>query len=140
MFIAIGGSVFSLYLRQALHDARAADEEKTEELWQSHLQRARALRSSGREGQRFAALKAIREAAKIKVTPELRDEAVAALDLEPLRAHDAVREPRRARAAPVVVILHAAADVERMRHVVADVVEQTGREVGEEVPRLRAVV
>ncbi len=81
VFIAIGGSVLSLYLRQALHDARAADEEKTEKLWQSHLQRARALRSSGREGQRFEALKAIREAAKIKVTPELRDEAVAALVL-----------------------------------------------------------
>ena len=34
------------------------------------------------------------------------------------------REPRRARPAPVVVVLHAAADVERIGHVVADVVEQ----------------
>src|SRR5262249_23535567 len=38
-------------------------------------------RSSKRVGQRFEALKVIREAAKIKVTPELRDEAVAALVL-----------------------------------------------------------
>src|SRR5262249_48919290 len=43
--------------------------------------RARALRSSGRVGQRFETLKVIRKAAKIKVTPELRDEAVAALFL-----------------------------------------------------------
>lgn len=81
MFIAVGGSVMNLHLRQALSDVQVADHEKTERLWQAHLQRARALRSSGRVGQRFEALAAIREAAKIKVTAELRDEAVAALVL-----------------------------------------------------------
>src|SRR5262249_30341377 len=81
LLIAIGGNVLSLHLQKALSDVQAADEQKTERLWQSHLERARALRSSGRVGQRFEALKAIREAAKIKITPELRDEAVAALVL-----------------------------------------------------------
>jgi serine/threonine protein kinase/WD40 repeat protein len=81
LFIAVGGSVLSLHLQRALNDAQAADEEKTEKLWQAHVERAHALRSSGRVGQRFEALKAIREAAKIKVTPRLRDEAVAALVL-----------------------------------------------------------
>lgn len=81
LFIAAGGSILNLRLRQALTDVQVADAEKTEKLFQGHLERARALRSSGRVGQRFGALAAIREAAKIKVTPELRDEAVAALVL-----------------------------------------------------------
>ena len=46
----------------ALTDAR-------EQLFQALLNRARAERSSGRIGQHFAALKAIRDAAQIRVTP-----------------------------------------------------------------------
>ena len=38
-----------------------------------------------------------------------------------------------ARAAPVVVVLHAAADVERRRHVVAHVVEEPDRQVGKNI-------
>jgi serine/threonine protein kinase/WD40 repeat protein/tetratricopeptide (TPR) repeat protein len=79
--ISIGGTALSLHLRQALGDVRAADQVKADRLWQSHLERARALRSSGRVGQRFEALAAIREATKFRVTDELRDEAVAALVL-----------------------------------------------------------
>jgi serine/threonine protein kinase/WD40 repeat protein len=60
--------------RQALADAR-------DKLFQALVNRARAERSSGRVGQRFAALKAIREAAQFRVTPELRTEAMAALVL-----------------------------------------------------------
>ncbi|MBI3409190.1 MAG: protein kinase [Planctomycetes bacterium] len=81
LVMAIGGTILSLHLQQALHDVRIADADKTEKLCQGHIERARALRTSGRVGQRFEALKAIREAAKIKVTPDLRDEAVAALVL-----------------------------------------------------------
>jgi serine/threonine protein kinase/WD40 repeat protein len=81
VIIALGGGILSFYLGRALQDLQAADQEKTEKLWQAHLERARALRSSGRIGQRFEALAAIREAAKIKVTSGLRDEAVAALVL-----------------------------------------------------------
>src|SRR5262249_21203325 len=54
---------------------------KTERLWEARLAQARGLRYSGRPGQRFASLRAIREAAQIRVTAELRDEAVGALCL-----------------------------------------------------------
>jgi serine/threonine protein kinase/WD40 repeat protein len=79
----------------ALAIAQEADRDKTEKLWTSLVERARALRSSGRVGQRFEALKAIREAAKIKITPELRDEAVAALcrpDVEIVQEWEGVPE------------------------------------------------
>ena len=65
--IAVGGVIFSLHLQQALSDVQSADTEKTEKLWQSLLERARAVRSSGRIGQRFEALKTIKEAANIKL-------------------------------------------------------------------------
>jgi hypothetical protein len=93
--MALGGMIFSLKLGRALDDVRVADAEKTEQLWQAHLLRARALRTSGRVGQRFEALKAIRAAAEIKASPELRDEAVAALvlpDVEVEREWQGYRE------------------------------------------------
>ena len=67
------------------------------------------------------------------------DEAVAALDRRPLVVGDAGRAAHLARAAPVVVVLHAAADVERRRHVDAHVVEEPDRQVGDEDPGLRLV-
>src|SRR5262249_3997191 len=76
---AVGGTVMNLHLRQALRDVQRADQAKTAKLWTSPLDRARALRTSGRVGQRFEALKAIREAAQIKVRPGLRAATVAAL-------------------------------------------------------------
>jgi WD40 repeat protein len=81
LIIATGGVAFSLDLREALAKVRMAERDQTEKLWQSYLERARAERSSGRVGQRFNALRALQEAAKIRVTPELRDEALAALVL-----------------------------------------------------------
>lgn len=71
--MAAGGTILSLHLQQALHNVQVADAEKTEKIHRSLVERARALRSSGRIGQRFKALEVIREAAKIKVSPELRD-------------------------------------------------------------------
>src|SRR5262249_14110276 len=82
--LALGGALFTFHLERALRELETANEEKTEQLWQSYLERARALRSSGRIGQRFEALKVIREAARIKRTTELRDEAGAALLLPDL--------------------------------------------------------
>jgi serine/threonine protein kinase/WD40 repeat protein len=79
--LAIGGTTMSLLLRRALSDVQAAAADKTDKLYQAYEERARALRSSGRVGQRFLALDAIREAAKIKITPGLRNEAVAAMVL-----------------------------------------------------------
>src|SRR5262249_51628250 len=50
-------------------------------LFQALVYRARAERAGGRIGQRVEALKAIRAAARVRVTPELRTEAMAALGL-----------------------------------------------------------
>jgi serine/threonine protein kinase/WD40 repeat protein len=55
-----------------------------EQLYLALLNQARAERVSGRPGQRFEALKAIRKASQIRVTPELRTEAIAALVLPDL--------------------------------------------------------
>jgi serine/threonine protein kinase/WD40 repeat protein len=69
--IAIGSSYFAFNLRERLHDA--------------YLNQARAGRLSGRPGRRFNSLEAIRKAASIHATPELRDEAIACLTLADLR-------------------------------------------------------
>lgn len=110
---AIGGAILSVDLNQALHDARSADAQKTERLWEANFQRARALRSSGRVGQRFEALRAIREAAKIRVTPELRDEAIAALvlpDVEIAREWEAASDDIHALAYDAKCEFYARAD------------------------------
>jgi serine/threonine protein kinase/WD40 repeat protein len=78
---AVGGTVQNFYLQKSLTATQNAERDKTDKLWRSYLEQARAERSSGRIGQRFASLKAIREAARIRITPELRDEAIAALAL-----------------------------------------------------------
>lgn len=79
--MAVGGAMMNWRMRRTLDELQVANDEATDRLWQAHLERARALRRSGRVGQRFEALAAVREAAKIKITPELRDEAVGALVL-----------------------------------------------------------
>ena len=81
VIIAIGGIIQNINLQAALTSAQQAQREKTDKLWRSYVESARAERSSGRVGQRFAALRAIREATKIRVDAELRDEAAAALVL-----------------------------------------------------------
>jgi hypothetical protein len=81
LVIAVGGSLLSLYLRDALADLQVSSDQATERLRQSHLERARALRASGRVGQRFEALQAIRQAAQMRITPEVRSAAAAALVL-----------------------------------------------------------
>lgn len=55
-------------------------------LWRSYFQQARASRWSGRPGQRFASLEALRKAARIRPSGELRDEAVSAMALVDIRA------------------------------------------------------
>jgi serine/threonine protein kinase len=66
LIMGVGGTVLSLYLLRAVNTLQIVDLERTEKLWQANLERARALRSSGRVGQRFGALAAVREAARIK--------------------------------------------------------------------------
>src|SRR5262249_33767121 len=65
----------------ALKDREAALTDAREQLFVALENRARAERSSGRVGQRFEALKVIRQAARMRVTPGLRTEAIAALVL-----------------------------------------------------------
>ncbi len=68
------------------------------------------------------------------------DEAVAALERGPVIVGDADGAADLARSAPVVVVLHPAADVERDRHVVAHVVEEPDRQVRQERPGPGAIV
>jgi serine/threonine protein kinase/WD40 repeat protein len=65
--------------KTALKDKEAALADAQEKLFQALVQQARAERSSDRVGQRFEALAAIRRAARMRVTSELRTEAIAAL-------------------------------------------------------------
>ncbi|HMF15822.1 MAG TPA: hypothetical protein VKE98_01390, partial [Gemmataceae bacterium] len=66
---------------EALKAKVAALADAKDKLHLALLSQARAARGSGRLGQRFQALKAIRQAAQIRMTAELRDEAIAALVL-----------------------------------------------------------
>jgi eukaryotic-like serine/threonine-protein kinase len=77
--VAVGSSWMSV----RLNDAVRAGEHR---LWESHRAEARAIRLSGRPGQRFESLAAIRKALALPVPPdhslaELRDEAIACLVL-----------------------------------------------------------
>ena len=88
---AISNFRVSRALRRAadnLERAKQAERDQQEKLWQSYVDRAKAEVVSRRIGQRFGALAAIREAAKIKVTPEMRDIATAALTLPDFEVAD----------------------------------------------------
>src|SRR5262245_58355090 len=65
----------------ALKAVRQSEQNARDQLFQALLNQARAERNSGRVGQRFEALKALRQASRIRITPELRTEAMAALVL-----------------------------------------------------------
>ena len=77
VFIAAYSTVAAARYKQAV--ARSQ-----ESLFRSHIEQARSSRSNRRPGQRFAALGALRKAAEIHRTPELRDEAIACLALPDL--------------------------------------------------------
>lgn len=79
---AVGFVHFTFRLREERNAAIAARGLSREAQYGALLDQARAERASDREGRRRRALDALRSAAEIKVTPELRGEAVAALGLE----------------------------------------------------------
>jgi serine/threonine protein kinase/WD40 repeat protein/Tfp pilus assembly protein PilF len=83
-FIAGYYSVAATQYRHQFERAHAAEIDGREKLFTSYVAQARASRFSRRPGQRFAALRALAEAAKIRRTPELRDEAIACLALPDL--------------------------------------------------------
>ncbi len=70
--------------REAEIEAREAEGRATANLRSSYLQQARALRQSGRDGQRFLALAALAEAARVRPGADLTDEALACLALPDL--------------------------------------------------------
>jgi WD40 repeat protein len=92
LVMLVGGIISTMWgmIRATVAEAEAVSETKQkeaaladarEQLFQALVQQARAERSSDRVGQRFEALAAIRKAAKMRVTPDLRTEAMAALVL-----------------------------------------------------------
>lgn len=71
--------------RSAEQAAKDAERARTEQLWRSLIERARAGRTSGRIGQRYDGLTALKQAAEIRPTLEIRNEAIACMALVDLR-------------------------------------------------------
>jgi serine/threonine protein kinase/WD40 repeat protein/Tfp pilus assembly protein PilF len=89
MFVAAGSTVTAFYLQATLVRAEKAELEGKHKLWESYLSQAQARRMSRQSGQRFASLRAIKEALSLPVPPghsrdELRTETIAALCLPDL--------------------------------------------------------
>ncbi|MGH8019046.1 MAG: WD40 repeat domain-containing serine/threonine protein kinase, partial [Opitutaceae bacterium] len=82
---AAGSTIASVVLARARDRAVIAEAGAQENLWQSLLSEARALRSTLDIGHRHKALAALQRAASIRFAPELRDEAIQALTLTDLR-------------------------------------------------------
>ncbi|HEY5915581.1 MAG TPA: serine/threonine-protein kinase [Verrucomicrobiae bacterium] len=76
--------------RQRLR-AERAERDMTDRLWNSYLAEARAMRWSGRAGRRFESLAALREAAAIRPSLELRNEAIACLTLPDVQVQSMLR-------------------------------------------------
>jgi serine/threonine protein kinase/WD40 repeat protein len=78
LIVAAGSSIFAARLHRANREAR-------DHLRESYLDQARALRWSGRPGRRFDSLEALRKAAAIRPSLELRNEAIGCIALADLR-------------------------------------------------------
>lgn len=81
LVVTVGGPITAMRLAEARGLERAARTEAQEKLFEALLAQARASRLTLEPGRRNAGLTAVRSAARLKVTPELRDEAVALLAL-----------------------------------------------------------
>jgi signal transduction histidine kinase len=83
LLVALGLACLAVYfaIRSGRHQLRAeqAESEATERLWGVSLARASAERTNPQAGHRAAALGAVRAAAAIRPSVELRNEAIAAL-------------------------------------------------------------
>jgi WD40 repeat protein/predicted Ser/Thr protein kinase len=94
LVLAIGSPIAIVRINQARKQAESAHAETQQQLYSALVEQARATVRSGELGHRVRALDAIRRAAAITNTPELRREAMAALGLADLRferelSHDA---------------------------------------------------
>jgi len=91
--IAVFSMLSASWLRAEANRARRAEQNATEELWQSYYAQAQASRWSGRPGQRFKSLAALKKAAQIahalnlggQQFLDLRNEAIASLLLPDVR-------------------------------------------------------
>ena len=79
--LALAATFYAFLAEQHAREAREANERSREELRNSQLARAKALRFSGQVGRRQEGLDAIGQAVRIRPSPELRDEAIATLAL-----------------------------------------------------------
>jgi WD40 repeat protein/predicted Ser/Thr protein kinase len=77
----VGVLVSAARIRREAERAGRAEQDATEKLWHSYLAQARALRLSGAAGRKEESLTAVKSAAAIRPSLELRDEAIAALAL-----------------------------------------------------------
>src|SRR5206468_3815335 len=85
LVVGIGSPIAVLRINRARLQAQTKAKEATDSLWYSYLAQARAGRWSGRAGRRFESLEALRKAAELRPTLELRNEAIACLALTDLR-------------------------------------------------------
>lgn len=83
--IAIGSSVAVMRIENEIERRTAAEQDAKDKLWNSYLAQARANRASVRAGHAFDGLAAIEAAARMRSSPELRDEAIALLAQTDLR-------------------------------------------------------
>ena len=88
----IAGTIVSLVYARRAHEATRV---MSDALYDARITEARAVRQSGRPGQRIRSLASIKAAAKLRPTPELRDEALAAMalpDVSPVASLDVIPE------------------------------------------------
>lgn len=83
--VAVGSTIAAARLRVSNQRALAAEHQAREELRSAALAQARATRLTGRMGQRFDTLAALKKAAAVRPGADLRTEAFAALMLPDLK-------------------------------------------------------
>ena len=91
-FTAVYASAAAARYKHQFERASQAESLGRDKLFAAYLAEARTSRYSRRPGQRFASLRSLEEAAKIRRTPEVRDEAIASLALPDL--DEVYRSPR----------------------------------------------
>jgi len=99
--VAIGSPIAAYHINRERQHAVLKEKEATDKLWDSYLAQAQARRWSRRAGQRFESLEALRKAAAIKPSLELRNEAIACLALADLRITRELIDVRDGRAGAV---------------------------------------
>ncbi|HWX22821.1 MAG TPA: WD40 repeat domain-containing serine/threonine-protein kinase [Candidatus Binatia bacterium] len=86
LLLGLGAATVAVFrVQRDNQQIRQAKDDATEKLLASYLAEARALRSSGRAGQRFDSLDAVRRAAAIRPDPAVRNEAIASLAVSDVR-------------------------------------------------------